>query len=118
MASVGEELQAEREARGLSIREVEETLHVPAHYLEAMENGESSMVADEFYVVPFVRQYAGFLGLDPARTVARYIAEAARRQRRSPERYTSPPAVPAAWWVGIALLACAVVGGLWYLLVG
>ena len=114
MASLGEELRGEREARGLTIEEVEASLKIQAHYLEAVESGESSMVSDEYYAVPFVRQYADFLGMDPAEAVARYVAETARRQRRAPTRHTSPPAFPRAWLVGLGLVLAGVAALAWW----
>lgn len=113
MANLGEELQEEREAKGMSLGDVGASLGVPLHYLETMEGTESPLVADTFYVVPFLRRYAEFLGKDPTICVARYLGEAVRKDKEPKPRVESLPSVPAAWLVGGAVAAVAAGAAVW-----
>ena len=69
MGKVGEVLRQQRESRSLSLEDVRSALGIPLHYLQAMENGKSRLVADEFYLIPFLRRYAEFLDLMKQGTV-------------------------------------------------
>lgn len=118
MSNLGEELREEREAKGLSLDDVQQSLNVPVHYLEAMEGVESPLVADGFYVVPFLRRYAEFLGKDPATCVARYLADEVRKEKEPSlrKRDEPPPAVPTGWVVGGAVAAAAAGAVVWFVL--
>jgi cytoskeleton protein RodZ len=83
VGKVGEVLRQQRESRGLSLEDVRSALGIPLHYLQAMEGGKSSLVADEFYLIPFLRRYAEFLELDAASTVGQFLAETARDEARA-----------------------------------
>ncbi len=116
MANLGDELREEREAKGLSLDDVRRSLGVPVHYLEAMEGVDSPLVADAFYVVPFLRRYADFLGKDAATCVARYLAEVVRKEKEPSPRVANPPAVPTGWVVGGAVAAVAAAAVAWFVL--
>lgn len=116
MSTLGEELQAEREAKGLSIEDVQQSLSVPQHYLQAMEGVESPLVADSFYVVPFLRRYAEFLGKDPAVCVARYLSDEVRKEKQPAPRTVALPTVPTGWVVGGAVAAAAAGAVVWFVL--
>ncbi len=66
----------------MSLEDVRSALGIPLHYLQAMESGKSRLVADVFYLIPFLRRYAEFLDLDPATTVAQFLGDAAREESR------------------------------------
>ncbi len=116
VANLGEELREEREARDLSLGDVGQSLGVPVHYLEAMEGADSPLVADAFYIVPFLRRYAEFLGKDPATCVARYLAEVVRKEKQPSPRVESPPSIPTGWIVGGAVVAAAAGALAWFVL--
>lgn len=116
MSTLGQELQAEREAKGLSLDDVQQSLSVPRHYLQAMEGAESPLVADSFYVVPFLRRYADFLGKDPAVCVARYLSDEVRKEKQSAPREVAPPTLPTHWVVGGAVAAVAAGALVWFVL--
>ena len=115
MASLGEELREQREAKGLSREEIAESLDFQAHYIAAIEDGSSGMVADPFYLVPFLRRYAEALGWDPGQAVGRYLAEVGRRERQGAPQRNSLPAVPRVWLLGVIGALLMVVAGLWFL---
>jgi cytoskeleton protein RodZ len=67
-------LQHSREAKGLSLREAEAATRIPVHYLQLLEGkGDARVLSDALYLVPFLRTYALFLGLDPAETTAQFV---------------------------------------------
>lgn len=109
-------LKRARQEKGLSVKEVEEKTHIPLHYLQILEGeGDPRLLADVLYLVPFLRAYSAFLGLDPAITVAHFIGAV---QKRDATATTSPMAerglLPRALTV-LVLLAGAVALSVWWL---
>ncbi len=72
MPALGEEFRSAREARGLSVSEVAERIHIRSVYLAAIENEEWASIGAPVYVRGFIRTYARFLGLDAEAAVARF----------------------------------------------
>jgi cytoskeleton protein RodZ len=68
-------LKTAREEKGISLQDAEMETRIPAHYLQILEGeGDPRLLAEEIYLVPFLRTYSVFLGLDPAVTIPRFIA--------------------------------------------
>lgn len=63
---LGHLLQTEREKQGLSITEVHERIKIGPSSIEAIEAGDQDSLPHRVYYKGFVRNYAVFLGLDPA----------------------------------------------------
>lgn len=76
MPALGDEFRSAREARGLTLSDVAERLHIRDVYLAAIENEEWSTIGAPVYIRGFLRTYARFLGLDPEGAVARFSASA------------------------------------------
>lgn len=74
MSALGEEFKSAREARGLSLSDVAERLHIRSVYLAAIEDEDWHVIGAPVYVRGFMRTYARFLGLDPEAAVARFSA--------------------------------------------
>lgn len=72
MQTPGEILKAERERKGLSIKEVEQSTSIRSLYLSAIEEGNYSVVPGEVYLKGFIRNYAAFLGLNSQELVELY----------------------------------------------
>jgi len=72
---VGQTLAAAREQKGIAAGEAVAKTRIPKHYLEMIEADNYSMIADQLYLLPFVRRYAAFLGLDPDETALRFVHE-------------------------------------------
>lgn len=72
MASIGEELRRERQRRGVTIKDVEQVLHIRATYLEALEEDNYKIIPGDVYVKGFIGNYADYLGLDRQRLVESY----------------------------------------------
>jgi cytoskeletal protein RodZ len=70
---LGATLRTTRQARSMTIREVAGQVRIPATYLTMLEIGDYSTIADELYLLPFLRSYANFLGLDVGTLSARFI---------------------------------------------
>lgn len=72
LEDLGRELRAQREARGLSLREVQAETKIRSRYLEAIEAGDYSAFPGEVYARGFLRSYALFLGFDGDAVIERY----------------------------------------------
>jgi len=70
-ARLGEELRDARLALGLAIEDVAAQLRIRRVYLVALEEGRVKDLPSAAYAIGFVRNYSGFLGLDPGDMVRR-----------------------------------------------
>ena len=113
MPALGEEFRSAREARGVTLSEVAEQIHIRSVYLNAIENEEWSAIGAPVYVRGFIRTYARFLGLDAEDAVGRF------NEAAPAERLTSTASVSlderegsglSIWAVLGALVALALVG--------
>ena len=60
--------------KGCLSKQTAAATRVPVHYLQHLEGGGNPhLLADELYLVPFLRTYAIFLDLDPAYAVAEFV---------------------------------------------
>lgn len=64
MASLGEVLRAEREARGLSLADAERGTRIRQKYLTALEDDNPAALPGPTYARGFVRNYAAYLEID------------------------------------------------------
>jgi len=72
MASIGQELKKEREARGLSLKGIADSTRISLIYLEAVETDRLDIFPGEFFVKGVVRGYAKAVGLDEDQLIERY----------------------------------------------
>lgn len=93
---LGQQLRAAREARELTLEEVEQTTRIRARFLEAFESGAYEGLPGAVQARGFLRNYARFLKLDVDAVLAQYDevqAAAGRRGIRLGRRgVQSPPA--------------------------
>jgi cytoskeletal protein RodZ len=122
LETVGEILKAEREKRGISIKDVEKGTSIRSLYIQAIEDGDYAIVPGEVYLKGFIRNYATFLGLDGQEMVKIYRQSQlppeppVETPKPQPERKTDQPKpspgggrwVP--WLIGIIIVACIVWG--------
>jgi cytoskeleton protein RodZ len=73
--NLGAILRVAREARAMTVSEVAGQIRIPARYLTTLETGNYSGIADELYLLPYLRDYARFLGLDATALSARFIGD-------------------------------------------
>jgi hypothetical protein len=64
MFDIGATLREARERRGLSLDDVQQSLHFRERYLIALEDEHWELLPGEAYTKGFLRTYAEFLGLD------------------------------------------------------
>ena len=113
--SLGEEFRAAREARGLSLSDVSEQIHIRATYLQAIEDEDWPTIGAPVYVRGFLRTYARFLGVDPEHAVEAFTtvvpsSPPAKQPGGPPVGVRRPGRGPSIWlWlagaVALALLA-------------
>lgn len=72
MADIGDKLRSAREAKGLSIEDIEKATKIQSRYLTAIENNEFDKLPGDFYVRAFIRQYAQVVGLDGKELLSEY----------------------------------------------
>ena len=72
MADIGDKLKSAREAKGLSIEDIEKATKIQSRYLTAIEKNEFDKLPGDFYVRAFIRQYAQVVGLDGKELLSEY----------------------------------------------
>jgi len=65
MPAVGAQLRAAREARGIALQEVANTLKLGERQVDALERGDWQFLPGATFVRGFVRNYARFVQIDP-----------------------------------------------------
>jgi cytoskeletal protein RodZ len=108
-------LRQKREEQGLSPQQVYSQTRIPEPYLHILEGqGDPRVLADTLYLVPFLRTYSAFLGLDPAETVTRFLADIQKNTsvEGTPRRAHRPFVRPVV--IGLVLLALVVLGGYFF----
>jgi len=75
--SIGAELKARREGRGLTIGHASKQTHIKARYIQAIEAMQPDALPSLGYVLGFVRTYAGYLDMDGEIAVKRYKEDVA-----------------------------------------
>ena len=75
MADIGDKLRSAREAKGLSIEDIEKATKIQGRYLTAIEQNQFDKLPGDFYVRAFIRQYAQIVGLDGKELLSEYHDE-------------------------------------------
>ncbi|KMY53679.1 hypothetical protein AC623_06445 [Bacillus sp. FJAT-27231] len=75
MTELGNRLREAREAKGLSLADVQEMTKIQKRYLNGIEEGNYDMMPGKFYVRAFIKQYAEAVGLDPEQLFEEYKSE-------------------------------------------
>jgi len=74
MATIGQSLREEREARGISLEEVASATKIVLRYLEALEDDRLDIMPGGFFIKGIIRNYAKAIALDPDEVLGRYYA--------------------------------------------
>ncbi|MDR2481436.1 MAG: helix-turn-helix domain-containing protein [Spirochaetaceae bacterium] len=72
MKNIGAKLQAAREEKGLSVEDVARETNIARKYIAALEAENFSEFPAEAYVIGFLKNYGGYLGLDTQELYAQY----------------------------------------------
>ncbi|MBI3762160.1 MAG: DUF4115 domain-containing protein [Chloroflexi bacterium] len=84
--SIGALLRDTREARGLTIEDVERATRIRAKYLIAIEAGEFNALPSAAQARGFLRNYAQHLGLNADQLLTQFDATSKRSPRAAPQR--------------------------------
>ncbi|HXM89188.1 MAG TPA: helix-turn-helix domain-containing protein [Candidatus Acidoferrum sp.] len=71
--SLGQVITEARERKSLTREQVATEAHIPPHYVKMIETDSYDMISDRLYLVPFLRRYASFLGLDAEEIASRFV---------------------------------------------
>ena len=88
--TLGVDLAAARERRGCSRDDVARDTHIPAHYVRMIESDDYSKIADQLYMLPFVRRYAAYLEMDQDEVAMRFVREVQRADNHPAPRLDHP----------------------------
>jgi cytoskeletal protein RodZ len=72
--SLGQLITETRERKGLTREQVAIDAHLPPHYVKMIETDSYDLISDRLYLVPFLRRYAAFLGLDAEEIASRFVS--------------------------------------------
>jgi len=71
--SLGAWLRSQREARGVSLRDIADSSKISLRYLEALEQDRLDVLPAPVFAKGFLREYARVVGLDPDEAVNLYL---------------------------------------------
>ncbi|MDR0486583.1 MAG: DUF4115 domain-containing protein [Elusimicrobiota bacterium] len=80
MKEIGQILKETREAKGISYDEIYEAEKIQHKYLEAIENGDTSVFTALVYYNSFAKSYAKYLGLNFDELLKKYQLEKAQKE--------------------------------------
>lgn len=75
MTELGNRLKEAREAKGLSLDQLQDLTKIQKRYLKGIEEGNYSMMPGKFYVRAFIKQYAEAVGIEPEELFEQYKNE-------------------------------------------
>ena len=87
--SLGQFLTAARKSGGYTPEQVAAETHIPPHYIKAIETDDYGLISDQLYLLPFVRRYAAFIGLDPEDVASRFVHDVQKAENTAAK--TSEP---------------------------
>src|ERR1700736_5325321 len=87
--SLGKIMAMAREARGFSREQAAGASSIPGYYLTMIETDDYSSIADQLYLLPFLRRYATFVALEPEEVASPFIRDV-QRADMNPPRMSEP----------------------------
>jgi cytoskeletal protein RodZ len=108
VASVGEQLRAAREAKGLSLEDIAAQTRIPRRHLESLEAADWENLPASTYTIGFAKSYAASVGLDRATIGDQLRAEmgGTRASHTDTETYeAADPARTMPKWLVLAAIA-------------
>lgn len=90
LTELGNVLKQAREAKGLSLDDLQNLTKIQKRYLVGIENGNYDMMPGKFYVRAFIKQYAEAVGLESEMIFEQYKSEIPSvREEQLPEQQLS-----------------------------
>jgi cytoskeleton protein RodZ len=119
MRQIGKQLREAREARGLSLEQLQMYTHMPIHHMDSVENGNLEPLPEDVYVRGFIRVMGNALGLNGT-ILAASLPSPDAKKAVLPTYYkptTNSPSInlsvrPVHLYVGYTALVTGAVGGL------
>jgi cytoskeleton protein RodZ len=93
--SVGEQLRAAREAKGINLEDVAAQTRIPRRHLESLENSDWDKLPAPTYTIGFAKSYASAIGLDRADIGEQLREEMGGRRAMTATTEVFEPADPA-----------------------
>ena len=121
MGTFGENMQREREMRGISLQEIALSTKIGVRSLQALEEEDFEKLPGGIFNKGFVRAYARYLGIDEEQAVADFQAARTEKipapfgQTLQKVYQTQPPKESHSGIIVVLVLAVLVLGGLGYL---
>ena len=120
--TLGKLLTEARKNGGFTSEQVAAETHIPPHYIKAIENDDYAMISDQLYLLPFLRRYAAFIGLDPEDVASRFVREVQKAESSAAKPSEPIPMFtnerkPARGRYGFAMVVLFLLAGLAALLV-
>ena len=112
--AVGRLLRDQREARGLSLTEVEKSLRIRRAHIEAIEEGRFDKLPGAAYIPAFLRAYAAHVDLDPEKVMTAYHLSGPVPIKRPVALPADFPIVEKRAPIGLAVLTVLLVVGAGY----
>jgi len=114
-AHIADLIRSAREERGLSVEQAAGEAGVPPRYARLLEGERLDVgIPDDFYLIPFFRRYAGFVGLDVPRLLPDFLGQVQHVPSDPGPRVqiSYRPAIADFWKPAAAVLAIALAAGL------
>lgn len=92
MDSIGQQLKAARERKGVTASQAAAATHMKVQHVEALEHDDYSRMTVPTYAKGFLKLYAEYLGLDPAPLLREYTARYVGQPTAAPA--AAQPAAP------------------------
>lgn len=112
--AVGRLLRDQREARGLSVEDIERQIRIRRAYIEAIEAGRFDLLPGAAYITAFLRAYASHVGLEPEKVLTAYQLSGAVPIKRPVALPADFPVVERRAPIGLAVLTILLVVGAGY----
>lgn len=113
---VGAVLKRARQHYNQTLEDIERALRIRASQIEAIENGDFSVLPGRVYAIGFIRSYSEYLGLDGDAMVALFKTQSGAAER--PELHF--PATPAesktapVWLAAVAIVVAVLLLAVWW----
>lgn len=90
MATLGQELRAERERRTLSVKDVSDRTKISTRFISALEDDRWDELPQKFFLKGVIKAHAQAIGADPSPFLAKYKEQQRIRSESSDEHGHSP----------------------------
>ena len=89
--ALGAFLTGIREKRGVTHDQLAKESRIPEHYVRMIEGNDYAKIADQLYMLPFIRRYAEYFALDVEEIAMRFVREVQRADNQPPSNRLDQP---------------------------